>query len=126
MSFGYSIGDFAALGQLAWKIYKSCKDAPESFKNISQEVSSLHLVPKELEETFLDTKLSTAQQSRLETIGEGCRGVLEDLQCSLNRYNSLGTKSKRTWDRLGWGSKDIAELRFRLISNTGLMTAFVK
>lgn len=126
MSFGYSIGDFAALGQLAWKIYKSCKDAPESFKNISQEVSSLHLVLKELEETFLDTNLSTAQQSRLETIGDGCRGVLEDLQYSLNRYNSLGTKSKRTWDRLGWGSKDIAELRFRLISNTGLMTAFVK
>lgn len=126
MSFGYSIGDFAALGQLAWKIYKSCKDAPESFKNISQEVSSLHLVLKELEETFLDTNLSTAQQSRLETIGDGCRGVLEDLQYSLNRYNSLGTKSKRTWDRLGWGSKDIADLRFRLISNTGLMTAFVK
>lgn len=126
MSFGYSIGDLALLGHFAWKIYKACKDAPESFKNVSQEVSSLHLVLKELEETFLDATWSLAQQSRLEIVGNGCRAVLEDLQCILDRYNSLGTKTKLTWDRLGWGSQDIAGLRSRLISNTVLLTSFVK
>ena len=120
------MGDFAVLGQLAWKIYKTCKDAPESFQNLSQEVSSLHIVLKELEEIYSDAPLSTAQQSRLETVGDGCRAVLEDLQGILDRYNSLGTKTKRTWDRLGWGSKDVSELRSRLISNTVLLTALVK
>ncbi|MCJ1463945.1 hypothetical protein MMC07_002555 [Pseudocyphellaria aurata] len=125
MSFGFSVGDFAALGQLAWRIYKACKDAPESFKNISQEVSSLHLVLKEVEETLSNSALSVPQQSRLESVGDGCRVVLQDLQFSLDKYNSLGTKSKRTWDRLGWGSRDIAELRSRLISNTVMLTTLV-
>lgn len=126
MSFGSSVGDFIALGQLAWKVYKACKEAPESFKNISQEVSSLHLVLKELEEILSDETLSATQQARLDNIGDGCRAVLQDLQDILNKYHSLGTKTKRTWDRLGWGSSDIAELRLRLISNTVLLTTFMK
>lgn len=74
MSFGFSVGDFAVLGQLTWQIYKACRDAPESFKNISQEVSSLHLLLKELEESHSDdAALSAAQRSHLETIGNGCR-----------------------------------------------------
>ncbi|MCJ1266071.1 hypothetical protein MMC22_005953 [Lobaria immixta] len=125
MGFGFSVGDVAALGQIAWKIYKACKDAPESFKNVSQEVLSLHAVLKELEETYSGVMLSAARQSRLKILGDGCREVLEDLQCVLDKYNSLGTKTKRTWARLGWGSKDIAELRSRLISNTVLLTTFV-
>lgn len=126
MVFGFSVGDVAALGQIAWKIYKACKGAPESFKNVSQEVLSLHAVLKELEETYSGATLSAARQSRLKIVGDGCRAVLEDLQCVLDKYNSLGTKTKRTWARLGWGSKDIAELRARLISNTVLLTTFVK
>lgn len=58
MSFGFSIADFAALGQLAWKRYKTCKEVPESFKNISQEVSSLYLVMKEVEGTYSDATVS--------------------------------------------------------------------
>ena len=126
MSFGFSVGDFATLGQLAWTIYKTCKDSPESFKNVSQEVLSLHAVLKELEETHSNATLSAAQQSRLETVGDGCRAVLEDLKAMLDKYSSLGSTTKRTWDRLGWGSKDIADLRSRLISNTNLLTLFVK
>ncbi|MCJ1267062.1 hypothetical protein MMC22_006947 [Lobaria immixta] len=125
MSFGYSVGDVLAVGQLAWKIYKVCKDAPESFKNISQEVLSLHVVLKELEEIYSDANFSTTQQSRLRVFGDGCRAVLEDLRGLVDKYNSLGTSTKRTWDRLAWGSEDIAELRSRLISNTGLLTAFI-
>ena len=126
MSFGFSVGDFAALGKLAWKIYKACKDAPDSFNNLSQEVSSLHLVLKEVEEAYSDSTLSASQKPRLKSVRDGCRAVLEDLQCSLDKYNSLATKSKRTWDRLGWGLMDIAELRLRLISNTVLLSTLVK
>lgn len=126
MSFAFSVSGFVALGQLAWTIYKACRDAPGSFKNISQEVLSFHIVLKELGEAYSDVTLSAAKQSRLESVGDGCRTVLKDLQRRLDKYNSLGTQSKRTWDRIGWGSDDIAELRFRLISNTSLLTAFLK
>ncbi|KAI9768827.1 MAG: hypothetical protein M1840_004641 [Geoglossum simile] len=125
MSFGYGIGDIVLLGQLAWKAYKSCKDAPESFKNISYEVLSLHALLKEIEENLSAQTLSPTRQARLKTIGDGCRNVLEELQSLVDKYESLGTQSKRTWDRMKWGSVEIAELRSRLISNALLLTAFI-
>lgn len=81
---------------------------------------------KELEETYPDANLSVAQRSRLKTVEDGCRAVLEDLQDLVDRYHSLGTRTKRTWDRLAWGSENIAESRSRVVSNTVLLTTFVK
>ena len=126
MSFGYSISDFITLGQLAWTVYKSCKDAPESFGNISQEVLSLHVIIKEFEDNVSGQAMTAAQLTGLRTVGDGCRSVLRDLESLVAKYESLGTKSKRTWDRLAWGFKDIAELRARLTSNTVLLTAFIR
>lgn len=126
MSFGFSVSDFVTLGQLAWKAYKSCKDAPQGFQDISQEVLSLSAVLREAEETFSGQALSAGTQEGLKTVRDGCYSVLRDLQSLLDRYESLGTQSKRTWDRVGWCSNDIAELRSRLISNTGLLTAFIR
>ncbi|KAI9776082.1 MAG: hypothetical protein M1839_000595 [Geoglossum umbratile] len=125
MSFGYSVGDIVLLGQLAWRAYRSCKDTPESFKNISHEVLSLHALLKEIEENLSAQTLSSTRQARLKTIGDGCRNVLEELQSLVDKYESLGTQSKRTWDRMKWGSTDIVELRSRLTSNTLLLTAFI-
>jgi hypothetical protein len=126
MSFGFSVGDFVAVGQFAWQVYKSCKDAPKSFKNVSQEVLSLHAVLKEAEETLSGYPLSQSKEASLATITSGCQDVLKDLQTLVLRYESLGSKTKRTWDRLRWHSDDIAELRARLTSNTVLLTAYIR
>jgi hypothetical protein len=127
MSFGYSTSEIVALGQLSWKVYKSCRDAPESFKNVSQEALSLHALLLELGENLSAQTLSSpTRQARLKTIGDGCRDVLEELQTLVHKYESLGTQSKRTWDRVKWGSNDIAELRSRLSSNVLLLTAFIR
>jgi len=77
MSFGYSVGDFITVGQLAWTVYKSRRDAPESFNNISIEVLSLHALLKEVEETISDHPLPESKAS-LATITSGCQDVLQD------------------------------------------------
>jgi hypothetical protein len=59
MNFGCSLGDFVTVGQLAWNVYKSCKEAPDSFANISNEVLSLHIVLKEVE--LLSEELASDQ-----------------------------------------------------------------
>lgn len=41
MSFGFSIGDFIAVGELANKIRKEFVDAPSQFKAISDEYALL-------------------------------------------------------------------------------------
>lgn len=126
MSFGFSVGDFVAAGNLAWQVYKSCKAAPESFKNISQEVLSLHAVLKEIEETLLGRPLPPSKEAGLATVTGGCKDVLQDLQSLVLKYESLGWSTKRTWDRLRWHSDDIAELRARLTSNIVLLTAYIR
>jgi hypothetical protein len=126
LSFGFSISDFIAVGNLAWQVWKSCKDAPESFKNISQEVLSLYAVLREIEELLEGQTLSGSREARLRTIKEGCQDVLQDLQALVRKYESLGSQAKRTWDRLRWHADDIAELRARLTSNTVLLTAYIR
>jgi hypothetical protein len=126
MSFGYSVGDIVTIGTLAWKVYKSCKDAPESFANITSEVQSLIVILKEAEEIASDQRLPPTQRDDLKVVGDGCHRVLEDLQNLAEKYKSLGMQGKRTWDRMRWGSEDIAELRARLISNTGMLTAWIR
>ena len=126
MSFGGSVGDIVTVGQLAWTVYKGCKDAPEGFKNLSQEVLSLHAVLKEVEECLTSKSLMPSKQFRLETVTQGCSKVLEDLQDLVDRYRSLDTQSRRTWDRVKFASENTAELRSRLTSNTVLLTAYLR
>jgi len=91
MSFGYSVGDAIAVAQLAWTAYKSCRDAPESFKNISIEVLSLHAVLKEVEETLSEHPPAASKQDGLAAVTAGCSSVLQDLQRLVQNYESLGS-----------------------------------
>ena len=80
---------------------------------------------KEGEEILFIHPLPTARAERLYTVKEGCEKVLVDLQNLVEKYESLGTQSKRTWDRMRWGNEDVAEIRARLTSNVSLLTALV-
>ena len=124
MSFGYSIGDIAAVGQLAWTVHKSCKNAQGIFKNVTQETLSLHALFLEVGENLSAQTLSSMRQARLKTIGDRCRNVLEELQSLVDKSQSLETENKRTWNR--WGYDDIVELRSRLSSNALLLKAFMR
>ncbi len=80
---------------------------------------------KEGEETLFVGPLSPERAERLKVIKDGCDKVLVDLQRLVEKYENLGTQSKRTWDRMKWGNEDIAEIRTRLISNITILTAFI-
>lgn len=85
----------------------------------------MHAVLKEGEETIFDRPLPPARAERLKVIKEGCDEVLVDLQNLVEKYESLGTQTKRTWVRMKWGNEDIAEIRARLNSNIAILTAFI-
>ena len=126
MVYTPGVGDVVAVGTLAWNVYKSCKGAPDSFSDISNEVLSLHAVLKEADETILKSPLPPQSRKRLKTICDGCQNVLSDLQALVDKYESLGTQSKRTWDRMKWGTENVTEIRSRLVSNTTFLTAYIR
>ena len=124
MSFGFSVGDFLAVGQLSWKVYKKCKDSPGSYAELSNEVGALHNVMKETEELCSQQDLTPQQENRLLKCQQGCRDVLENLDRLLIKYESLGTNSRRTFDRMGFAAEDMTGIRERLISNVSIFDAF--
>lgn len=80
---------------------------------------------REGEESLFVHPLPPTRAERLKHVKGGCEKVLIDLQTLVKRYESLGTQSKRTWDRMRWGNEDVAEIRARLTSNISLLTAFI-
>ncbi|KAL9628492.1 MAG: hypothetical protein Q9204_005852, partial [Flavoplaca sp. TL-2023a] len=121
MSFGFGVGDFIAVGTLAWKVYKNvykaAKDAPESFQKVHHDVLSLHAVLKEAGEIVFDQPISLQRQQSLQTIADGCTSVLSDLEALVLKYEEMGSQGKLTWKRLRWGSEDIVEYRLRITSS---------
>lgn len=124
MTFGYSVGDFVTVGQLCWKVYKKCKDSPGIYAELSSEVGSLHNVMKETEELLSQQSLTERQKVKLVACRQGCEDVLKDLDRLLVKYERLGTSSRRTFDRMGFGMQDMNGIRLRLISNVSLLNAF--
>lgn len=121
---GLSVGDIFLISSLAWRVYRLCRDSSNEFKALSTEVASLHIVLKETEDQIQQNNVEKGYEARLLVIADGCKDVLEDLESFLSKYESLATKTQRTWDRLRWGSEDARKLRERLVSNTVLLTAF--
>ena len=58
---------------------------------------------------------------------EGCLSVLRDLNSVIEKYKSLSSPDRRlVFKRVKLGIEDIASLRQRLISNTVLLSNFVR
>ena len=127
MSFGYGVGDFLALSTLALNVYTAYVDAPGDYKNISEEVKSLHIIIEEGAQHFERTILSCSQQQKGKDILQGCQSVLEDLGAFIEKYKSLASTNKnQIFTRVKLGMKDITPLRTRLISNTILLNGFIQ
>ena len=68
----------------------------------------------------------------MEDIDQSCRNVLDELQQILDKNSelsspesgSVGGRIKRVWKRLKWKPEDINELRSRISTNIGFLTAF--
>ena len=135
MSFGYGVGDVMAVSRLALKVIIAYKDAPDDYRNISDEVESLHIIIEKAAQHFESTTLSDNSRQKGQKVLKGCENVLEDLDTFIEKYNSLASASTSTGQvlqkiKLGagqvLGTEDIATLRVRLISNTTMLNGFIQ
>lgn len=124
MSFGYSAGDFIICIRLAHKVWRGCRDAPEAFRNVFNEVASLQLVLKDMQEAVDTDEPNQIKSNDLAILLKGCNDILQELQRLLEKRDSLGTQSRRTWDRMRWIEPQIKDIRQRLQSSLGLLNAF--
>ena len=125
--FGWGVGDIFAISQLAVKVYTAYKDAPDDYRNILDEVESLQFIINKAARHFQSTKLDINSQQEGQKVLKGCQNILEDLNSLIEEYNSLASaNTSQVFKRVKLGTEDIATLRARLISNTGLLNSFIQ
>ena len=125
--FGWGVGDIIAISQLAVKVYTAYKDAPDDYRNISDEVESLQIIINKAARHFESTTLDDNSRQEGQKVLKGCQNVLEDLNSLIEKYNSLpSSNTSQVFKRVKLGTEDIANLRVRLISNTGLLNSFIQ
>ncbi|KAL9607517.1 MAG: hypothetical protein Q9167_007572 [Letrouitia subvulpina] len=131
MSFGFSLGDFLQVIQLANNIRTRFVDAPLQFKAISDEVKSLSNVLRDIEDVLPLRDLADIQEKELHEIAQGCRNALKDLENTLDKYQELDKSRKALsgrprwiWKRLRWDQKDIDRMRNRISSHVLLLNTF--
>ncbi|KAH0544335.1 hypothetical protein FGG08_001476 [Glutinoglossum americanum] len=111
MSFGFAIGDFITVGQLAWTLYRDCytvaRGAPQEFQLLLGEISTLSNSLKILQEEVInpDSILRRSGEDRVRMVNEMVSRVnqtLMDLQKVAKKYATLGdsSKGKRIWQKL--------------------------
>jgi hypothetical protein len=115
MSFGFSVGDFALLCQLARRGYRSCKAAGGEYLELAREVKVLHSVLRNVREEAERTDSTIFQQdsraaSELSSIADGCKSVLLDMENLLSRNHGLAqdgvesSATRRLWHRIRFGA----------------------
>ncbi|KAI0883266.1 uncharacterized protein GGS22DRAFT_195456 [Annulohypoxylon maeteangense] len=131
MSFGFGIGDFITVIELADKVRKQFVNAPGEFEGISAEVRSLTIILRDVDVALSEYEPDEKQKKDLQNIASGCQSVLNDLEKALGKYSELASKerginktAKRVWKKLTWEPDDIRDLRGRITSNITLLNSF--
>ena len=125
--FGWGVGDIIAISRLAVQVYTAYQDAPDDYKNISNEVKSLQILIDKAAPYFRSATLSTNSRQEGQQALQGCKDVLEGLNSIIQKYNSAGpSRTSQVLKRIRLGTEDIGSLRVRLISNIALLNAFIQ
>lgn len=123
MSFGFGVGDFLAVGELAWTLYKDvylvAQAAPQEVHQLEIQLSTLKNSLDILKEDFADEDsiVQRAGPERLKAAEDILKGVyetLQDLQIITTKYkkkfDSSRGKLKRGWDKIGFAITDAKEI----------------
>lgn len=95
--------------------------APESLKQVQTELSGLILILTKTTENWSEFESDTEDRSVLENGLRDCRQVLMDLQDMKRHYDSVGSSTQATWERMEWRKEELEDIRSRMISCTSTM-----
>jgi hypothetical protein len=139
MSFGFSIGDFVQLTQLAWSVVQNTRKAVGAHGDLLREVTSLHLVLSRLSlevqnPASLLNQTHDGRRDELLLLRRHCARRLRVLAQILDKYNALddekrkATKFTKFCHRVRFGNgemQDLGEIRGEIAAYTSALTLFL-
>lgn len=115
MSFGFGVGDFLAVAELSWNLYRYCyivaRGAPQDFQLLLHEITVLSQSIKLLQEEAKDpnSTLVRSGEDRIRMVKEMIIRVevtLRELKTHAEKYANLGdvkrAKRKQFWEKFKW------------------------
>lgn len=127
MSFGFGVGDFLAVLELANKIRKQFADAPSELQAITAECQNLSTVLLEADVLLSSPDVPADARKLADDVVKNCRGVLQELEKFIQKHSALQSNSKedikvrhrvnRLWQKGKWNPEDVRDFRSRLTSN---------
>ena len=119
-----------AISSLVVKLYKVFKDGSGDYRRISEEAKSLRITVDGAVHFLKSTTLNKRKQLEGREILQGCQNILRDFDAFIKNYKSLASSNQWQWrqvfKRFSPGSEDNTTLRIRLISNTILLSNFIR
>ncbi|RDL36001.1 uncharacterized protein BP5553_06613 [Venustampulla echinocandica] len=115
MSFGFGVGDFIAV------------DAPDEFREIAFELSSIHIAISDLSqqsqnpESLLNRRGSDRRPEWLQ-IRSNLEETLDQLRSLVKTYHNMG---KKAWRRVQFAGENLGELRGKLNFHLNVINMFV-
>jgi hypothetical protein len=136
MSFGFSVGDFVTIFQLAWDVVQNSRRACGAHDELTREVTGLHVVLQRLDTEIknpmsLINRTNDGRKEELGQILEGCNRLLKVTHKVLEKYNALSDEKRRTtrlWQKIRFGNgelKDMAKVRQEISTYTSAITLFL-
>jgi hypothetical protein len=149
MSFGFSVGDFLAVLQLANDLGGRFAQAPREYKAIKEEyvlnfgslnhiltaygrVKSLIFALNRIN-GLDEEELDDQQKDGVNQVIQSCVSVLQDLDSELQKFHILAKDStpewigrvRQAWKRIRWNQAEINNFRSRIVSNISLLNLIV-
>lgn len=125
MSSGWGVDNINDILALAVRVNTAYKNAPNKYTHIAEEVNSLQI--GKAAQHFGGTTLSDDVRRDGKEILEGCRGVLENLDSLLEKYQHLAsTNPGEVFKKVQLGIEDITTLRARLKLHTKKLNDFIQ
>lgn len=141
MSFGFSIGDFVLLAQLAKNTVQNARRACGARDELVREAESLHIVlrrvkaevskPTSIINRTEENGTDDNRRAELNSLARHCTDVLRVLSTILEKYNALSEQERsvtKLWKQVKFGNgemKDLANIRSELATHTQAFNMFL-
>jgi len=96
----------------------------ELFTQVQNELGALLAVLETTEDNSNELHFDADHHPQLCRLSRDCHQVLQDLQRLKGHFDSVGTQGQLTWERMGWGTHELADIRSRLMSYIGVLNVF--
>ncbi|KAJ5792330.1 uncharacterized protein N7503_008308 [Penicillium pulvis] len=112
-----NITHITTLQPLARSLHRSLFIAPDIFKQIQRELSDLIVILDTTEHNSTEFQSTRPHFIILQTNLQECRDALLELQRMKDHFDSVGSATQVTWERMGWHENELAAIRSRIESH---------